>query len=302
MKPYYSDASMTLYHGDVMDVLLEMPEDSVQCVVTSPPYFGLRDYATPCQIGREAAPDAYVATMATAFREVRRVLKRSGTCWLNLGDTMMPDKNEAMIPHRVVMALQADGWICRSTIIWAKPNPMPESVTDRPTKSHEYLFLLTKSARYYYDADAIAEPAQLDPRGDGLHSGYSPPGQEPHRGSLNSGVKHAIPASHNGSTFHRGKRKYTGMRGKRSVWIVPTFPLKEAHFATFPPKLIEPCVLAGSAPGDVVLDPFVGSGTTCLVARKHGRKAIGIDINADYLQLAIKRNAQQTLWFTDAAL
>lgn len=323
MKPYHTNYGMTLYHGDVLDVLRELPDESVQCVVTSPPYWALRDYGVSGQLGLEPTPDEYVAKMVSVFAEVRRVLRTDGTCWLNLGDSYNANQGSGFdtnrdgghrkaaavsprlrwgkpkdlvgIPWRVAFALQDDGWWLRSDIIWAKPNPMPESVTDRPTKAHEYLFLLTKSSRYYYDADAIREPHNVD-WSDGRRSGQT--------------IGHSVMAGHplarggtgqaDRSTDYRAFPNPYG-RNKRSVWTVATQPYAEAHFATFPAKLIEPCILAGSREGDTVLDPFMGSGTTALVARKHGRQAIGIDINADYLDLTIKRNAQQTLWFTEAA-
>lgn len=324
MTPYHHDAGMTLYHSDVLDVLRQMPDESVQMCVTSPPYWALRDYGTPGQLGLESTPEEYVANMVAVFREVRRVLRDDGVVFLNLGDSYwngggekrdgghgfvdggkpkldaakgmllqkpsstelgLKTKDMVGIPWRVAFALQADGWWLRSDIIWAKPNPMPESVTDRPTKAHEYLFLLTKQARYWYDAEAIAEPAE--------HRVWRP-GRE--------NAITAYPGSPN--RYSDGPSGFptneTG-RNRRTVWTVATQPYVHAHFATFPEKLVEPCILAGSREGDTVLDPFVGSGTTALVARKHGRKAIGIDINADYLDMAIKRNAQQTLWFTEAA-
>ncbi len=217
----------------------------------------------------------------------------------------MQPKQELGIPEMVKRALMRDGWICRQTIIWAKPNPMPESVTDRCTKSHEYIFLLSKSTKYFYDADAISELSQFDLRGAGLHNGYSPPGQAPHGGSINSGVKHDC---HKGSVFHTGKtaehqenrssakeRVDNGRRNKRDVWSIATEAFPDAHFATFPRKLVEPCVLAGSRARDVVLDPFVGSGTTLEVAKRLGRRAIGIELNPDYLPMIARRLQQSVL-------
>jgi len=340
----YSNGYSSLYHGDSREVLKSMPIESVQCVVTSPPYWGLRDYQIEGQLGLEPTPEEYVANMVEVFREVWRVLNPTGTVWLNLGDSYssgnrttttndsfrgdtpvnvvrpkvikgIKPKDLIGIPWRVAFALQADGWYLRSDIIWSKPNPMPESVTDRPTKAHEYIFLLTKSQRYYYDADAIREPSNND---DG--------------------------------------------RNKRSVWEITTQPYSEAHFATYPEKLVEPCILAGTPEKGVcaecknpwereilltrsdfrddkgrthslahqrmgkqpppekgwkseretigwkpmcgcnantvpatVLDPFVGSGTTCAVSQRLGRHSIGIDASAEYLELAKKRIGRVSL-------
>ncbi len=343
--PYYQSEGMTLYHGDVLEVLREIPDQSIQCVVTSPPYWSLRDYGADGQIGMEPTLGEYIAGMVDVFAEVRRVLAVDGTCWLNLGDTYagggrggnpdesvhkkqssnagtlyspfaVPDglkrKDLIGVPWRVAFALQEDGWWLRSDIIWSKPNPMPESVTDRPTKAHEYIFLLTKSERYFYDAAAIREPAKDDGRGPGLQSPYAPPVLAAHRGARHDyNGKHKTDKQRGHSRRHAGfNDRWNAMTreeqqalgaNKRSVWTVATKPYTGAHFATFPPKLIEPCILAGSRAGDVVLDPFMGSGTTAFVAQKHGRRSMGIDINAEYLDLAIERNAQKTLWFGGVA-
>lgn len=294
MTPWLDDGDVRLYHGDVLEVLRQLEPGSVQTCVTSPPYWGLRDYGEPGQLGLEPTPGEYVARMVQVFREVRRVLRDDGTLWLNLSDSYaaarggtyqpaetlaggiggkMPNgettnrgrnggyspardaqaiglkhKDLVGIPWRVAFALQQDGWYLRSDIIWAKPNPMPESVTDRPTKSHEYLFLLTKSPRYFYAADAIRETTDAN---------------------------------------------------ARSVWTITTKPYAGAHFATFPPELPARCIKAGTTEGDTVLDPFSGSGTTAWVARNLGRRAIGIDLNADYLALAADRLKQLSL-FADA--
>jgi DNA modification methylase len=359
--------------GDCRDILKTLPDQSVHCVVTSPPYWGLRDYGTATwdggdpqcdhirangrndvtaerlaeraelfgtgtgagskvhgiqfsaecgkcgatridsQIGLEPTPEAYVATMVEVFREVRRVLRKDGTLWLNLGDSYANTGNKGQdfsaskvgyggagrivvggqpikeipiglkakdlvgIPWRVAFALQADGWYLRQDIIWAKPNPMPESVTDRCTKAHEYIFLLSKSERYYYDAAAIAEPASEDSgwskqRASGVNTWeYN-----------NSGARIAVTGqSIESSTF--GK---SGTRNKRSVWTVTTQPFSEAHFATFPPALIEPCVMAGCPKGGIVLDPFGGAGTTGMVADRLQRDAIIIELNPDYAAMA----------------
>lgn len=311
----------TLYLGDCSDVLRGMPAQSVNCCVTSPPYFGLRDYGNDAQIGLEQTPDEYVTKLVEVFREVRRVLRDDGTLWLNLGDsyaaarggTHMPAQtvaggknghgNEAAfrgmggekrgsahrnalaiglkhkdligIPWRVAFALQADGWYLRQDIIWAKPNPMPESVTDRCTKSHEYLFLLSKSPRYYFDHEAIKEPAV----------GGKPGNTKPTKGGR---------AYEDGHTEHRTavnlhKMGAVEFRNRRDVWNVATKPYKGAHFATFPPDLIEPCVLAGCPVGGTVLDPFGGAGTTGLVAQSLGRNSILIELNPEYIEIAKRR-------------
>jgi DNA modification methylase len=407
---------LRLIQGDALTVLQTLPTESVHCVVTSPPYWGLRDYGTPGQLGLEATPEEYVVKMVAVFREVKRVLRKDGTLWLNMGDSYassppgnttegvsaastlhgvngatgryretlsqsvqtkrntvvggLKPKDLVGIPWRLAFALQADGWYLRCDIIWSKPNPMPESVTDRPTKAHEYVFLLSKSARYYYDAEAIREPAtyagpnghQLSPYGQGF-SRRSPEEealrQDKQRGH---GRRHAG-FSDRWDAMSKTEQGALG-RNKRSVWEIATQPYPEAHFATFPEALVKPCILAGTsekgccpecgAPwerqlerqhygslgprergldeaevgmsrnnlggqkvwnsykgptttgwqptckhgheptGCTVLDPFVGSGTTCLVANTLGRKAIGIELNPGYLALARKR-CQQTV-------
>lgn len=292
--------------GDCLNVLPTLDAGSVQMCVTSPPYFGLRDYGVDGQIGLEATPDEYIARLVDVFREVRRVLADDGTLWLNLGDSYANDtkwggqttgkhaaalhgktplvrakrslglksKDLLMIPARVALALQADGWYLRSDIIWHKPNPMPESVNDRPTKAHEYLFLLAKSERYYYDAAAIAEPSARpgDVQGTSKTEGMGP-GYDGNRTRM--GLLRGIAV---GET-----------RNRRTVWTVATQPYSGAHFATFPPALIEPCVLAGSRPGDTVLDPFAGAGTTGLVADRLGRASILIELNPQYARMAQRR-------------
>ena len=285
----------TLYQGDALEILRQLPDGSVHTCVTSPPYWGLRDYGVEGQIGLEKTPEEYVEKLVAIFREVRRVLRDDGTLWLNLGDcytsggraTRAPDrksgaremdvrpptpfglkpKDLVMIPFRVALALQADGWYVRSTIIWYKPNCLPESVKDRPTTAHEYIFLMSKSPRYYYDADAIAEEA----------TGRDP-GNKSHKHEILGGTKAGL--------CNIGPKT---RRNKRSVWTIPTRPFKEAHFAVFPPDLIEPCILAGSPPDGVVLDPFFGSGTTGLVAQKHGRQWIGVELNPEYIRIAEER-------------
>ena len=347
---------MSLLRADARQIPLV--DGCVQCCVTSPPYFGLRDYGHAGQIGLESSPDAYVAELVAVFREVRRVLRDDGPVWLNLGDShagywgdktakkegrrssadtngwtndfnmnAKPDfhtvfdasgikpKDLVGIPWRVAFALQADGWWLRSDVIWSKPNPMPESVTDRCTKSHEYIFMLTKSAKYYYDADAIKEPISASFANDPRHktggntnndkAGYAAAGAQnpkgPHRlfGKGNAKTFRGGGAYTKGQSFdntalveresHGNVPNETGLRNKRSVWTVATKPFKGAHFATFPPDLIKPCILAGSKPGDTVLDPFGGAGTTGVVAQKHGRNAILIELNPAYNVMAERR-------------
>jgi DNA modification methylase len=298
--------SIQVVTGDCRDVLATLPDESVHCVVTSPPYFGLRDYGVDGQIGLEATPDAFVAELVAVFREVRRLLREDGVLWLNLGDSYANDgkwggssggkhvealhgntsigrgrrntglksKDLIGIPWRVAFALQADGWYLRQDIIWAKPNPMPESVQDRCTKAHEYVFLLSKSARYHYDADAIAEDA-VYLAGEGGHQSFGKPGgkAEIAYGSMVSGKKWDS----------------NGKRNARSVWTIATQPFKEAHFATFPPELAERCIKAGCPVGGTVLDPFGGAGTTGLVADRLQRNAILIELNPAYAEMARKR-------------
>ncbi len=281
----------------------------VQLCVTSPPFYGLRDYGHDGQIGLEQTPEEYIAAMVEVFRCVREVLADDGTLWLNLGDSYarnagpeeskyatkhtlstgqrglydnnaipsrknrppegLKPKDLIGIPWRVAFALQADGWYLRQDIIWHKPNPMPESVRDRCTKAHEYIFLLSKSERYFYDAEAIKEPETMRPQRR----------LTPRKANPNAKV-HGMPVYRQAEGGTGG-----GMRNKRSVWTVATRPYKGAHFAAFPPALIEPCILAGSRVGDVVFDPFMGSGTTAAVAVKHGRKYLGCELNEDYRAL-----------------
>ncbi len=298
--------------GDCRDELKKMAAESVHCCVTSPPYWGLRDYGEGDQIGLEATPEAYVEQMVNVFREVKRVLRGDGTLWLNLGDSYasyrdsrcspqsLDEKQRTMptqgasnrgraafvgsrvkhkdlvgIPWRVAIALQADGWYLRQDIIWAKPNPMPESVTDRCTKAHEYIFLLSKSPRYYYDADAIKEDL-VYPNETRRPLGSKGAWQMDGRGQRDNG----------GGAEYEG---YPDKRNKRSVWTVTTKPFKGAHFATFPPDLIEPCVLAGCPEGGIVLDPFGGAGTAGMVADRLGRNAVLIELNAEYAEMAHAR-------------
>lgn len=300
----------TVHNCDALKLLGNMSPQSVNCIVTSPPYFGLRDYGVSGQIGLEETPQQFVAKLVELFREARRVLRDDGTVWVNLGDTYtgggrggnpplsaywkqgtnegsliasrtdvdgLASKNLLGIPWRVAFALQDDGWILRSDIIWHKPNPMPESVTDRPTKAHEYVFLFVKSQRYFYDAEAIKEPS--------IYGGQSTP-----FGNKNAAARGVERLTGN----MRDDVKYTTAmdRNKRSVWSVGSEPFAGAHFATFPTKLIEPMILAGCPVGGVVFDPFMGSGTTALVARKHGRNYIGSELNPEYTKIARNRLAQ----------
>ena len=298
-----------IYHGDCLDVLSGLPAKSVQTCVTSPPYFGLRDYGHPGQLGLESTPEEYISNMVEVFRAVRDVLSDDGTLWLNIGDSYassdgirhsrpqrdnsgglvnnrresrgaqewtkgstvsvnrrygMKPKDLIGIPWMLAFALRADGWYLRQDIIWHKPNPMPESVRDRCTKAHEYIFLLSKSARYYYDAEAILEDAKWERWGDQT-VGKEQQGTAKWIGNKSKAELQAI-----------------GKKNRRSVWSVATRPYKGAHFATFPPALIEPCILAGSKPGDIVLDPFFGSATTGQVAQDLARNWIGCELNAEY--------------------
>lgn len=299
--------SWEIRQGRNLDLLAEMPDESVQTCVTSPPYWGLRDYGEDDQLGLEPTPEEYVENLVAVFREVRRVLRDDGTLWLNLGDsyasgeigrhdgrtegshygakhpgkrqqarltTGLKPKDLVGIPWRVAFALQADGWYLRSDIIWHKPNPMPESVTDRPTKSHEYIFLLTKQPRYYYDADAIREAGSDNSHGGGQTGAHRYYAQAGRNDSASLAI--AQPAGERG-------------RNRRSVWTVTTKPFSGAHFAVFPPDLIEPCVLAGCPEGGTVLDPFSGSGTTGMVALRHNRSYIGLELNPEYAEMSRAR-------------
>jgi len=258
MKPMNK---VNVREGNCLDILPTMDEKLVNCCVTSPPYYGLRDYGSDEQIGQEETPEAFVESLVKVFREVRRVLADDGTLWLNLGDSYGKGKQLLGIPWRVALALQADGWYLRQDIIWSKPNPMPESVTDRCTKAHEYIFLLSKKPKYYYDAEAVKEDATTKFNGGG------------HKGRL-------------GDEGWKGRTENADMnRNKRSVWEVPTGSYAAVHFATFPPDLIKPCILAGCPTGGTVLDPFGGSGTTGMVALELGRSAELIELNPKYVEI-----------------
>lgn len=322
---------LTILQGDSRDLLKAMPDDSVDCIVTSPPYWGLRDYGVAGQIGQEETPEAFIAVLVDLFREARRVLKPAGTCWVNMGDSynaynanrgkstgfsdgkagrghptakkgLATDglKNKDLVgqPWMLAFALRADGWFLRQDIIWHKPNPMPESVTDRCTKAHEYVFLLTKSERYFYDADAVKEKASpnTNPRLAGNGKG-SWNGSKFHEGKTaihqlrrsQKDRKHDPAAGNKNSSFDEAMAVMPEDRNKRSVWTVPSAPFKEAHFATYPPDLIKPCILAGCPVGGVVLDPFGGSGTTGAVALELGRRAILMELNPEYVSIIHRR-------------
>lgn len=297
----------TVINGDCRKVLRLIDDNDMDSCVTSPPYFGLRDYGVDGQIGLEQTPEEYVSQMVDVFREVRRVLKKEGTLWLNIGDSYagsgkgpagnlgkthnerevkqssalvpegMKPKDLIGIPWMVAFALRADGWYLRQDIIWAKPNPMPESVKDRCTKSHEYIFLLSKSANYYFDNEAIKEPA----RNWGTRDR-----SEMRGGTTDPKLKHHGLA---GKEWEENPTK-----NKRDVWSVTTKAYKGAHFATFPKELIRPCILAGCPKGGTVLDPFGGSGTTGEVAKEEGRDAFLIELNPKYIPLIEARNVDET--------
>lgn len=302
--------------GDALETLKTLPGESTQMCVTSPPYYALRDYEATGQIGLEQTPEEYIARLVDVFRELRRVLKPDGTLWLNIGDSYaggagrwgkengMSDKQAAHkgshgqiaarwkhdsikqkdmigIPWALAFAMRDDGWYLRSDIIWRKPNPFPESVTDRPSKSYEHLFLLSKSPRYYYDSEAIKEPVAegtVERKRRGLSADHKYANGTP--GQTAQGINRPRAA---------GSGIGVTMRNKRDVWDAVNNGYRGAHFATFPEKLIEPCILAGSKPGDTVIDIFFGSGTTGAVALKFNRQYIGIDINPDYCNLAENR-------------
>jgi DNA modification methylase len=346
VKTFFEHSCGVLYNGDALSVLRDLPEASIHCCVTSPPYWGLRDYGVAGQLGLERTPEEYVSHMVEVFREVRRVLDPAGTLWLNIGDSYCSDagrdrvpttkpgdrvpsgwtnriptrrvhamrkgkdcdpkrgpgapgqplgvcaapglkpKDLVGIPWMLAFALRADGWYLRSEIIWAKPNPMPESVQDRPTKAHETIFLLAKRAKYFYDAEAIAE------RTHGAHTVGTKDWES--RKSAGEPMRHGLAgaAQANAGQF---KPRQSETRNKRSVWTVATEPFPEAHFATFPQALIRPCILAGCPEGGTVLDPFSGAGTTALVAKENGRRFVGIELSSSYCRMSAKRLAQEVI-------
>lgn len=326
-----------IFWGDALSVLKTLDSESINCCVTSPPYYNLRDYGVDGQVGLENSPEEYIQKLVEIFREVRRVLKNDGTLWVNIADSYAASgkgrnkdgrrkagddlqntsagtikgtlarttvcgckpKDLIGIPWMLAFALRADGWYLRQDIIWHKPNPMPESVKDRCTKSYEHIFLLTKSPKYYFDSEAIAEPVT-----ESTVKRVTQPNLENQKGSYtpskaNGNMKAQLPRyggkkyTENPDVFHRTKSgnlyEYRPNRNKRDVWTVTTKPFKGAHFATFPPDLIEPCVLAGCPAGGVVLDPFAGSGTTGMVAKKHGRDFVLIELNEEYVKLCEER-------------
>ncbi len=277
----------TVLVGSAMDVLTTIPSAAVQTVVTSPPYFGHRAYGSgetaEQELGREKSVDEYIDRLVEVFRETRRVLRPDGTLWLNLGDTYRMGRLLG-VPWRVALALQDDGWRLRSDIIWHKPNAMPSSVKDRPTTDHEYLFLFSASSDYYYDQDAIREPHKTfsgESKMRGGRSHFGKRGGTPEAGK-NGGNSNLHDARWDQAFHPLG-------RNRRTVWNVPVGKFREAHFAVFPEALIEPCILAGSRPGDLVLDPFLGSGTTAVVSVKNRRKYCGIELLPEYAEMATKR-------------
>lgn len=311
-----------IIQGDCIKVVQSLPSDTIQTVITSPPYWGLRDYGMTEQIGLEETVQEYIQKIVSLFREIKRVLKDDGTVWLNLGDAYagsgrgriangrthpginhmqsvgqtsgvinlsnkvagLKPKDLIGLPWRVAFALQEDGWYLRKDIVWNKPNAMPESVRDRPTSSHEYIFLLSKSQKYYYDHEAIKEEAAYKPFPD------PPRGSRGAFGMEQLGRREDKPrGSFKGKYGDLAFRAIRNKRNKRSVWTVATKPTKDAHFATYPVELIEPCVLAGCPVDGIVLDPFMGSGTTGIAALKHSRNFIGIELNPDYIKIANKR-------------
>lgn len=298
--------TVSILVGDCVEQMKLLPSGSMQMCVTSPPYFGLRDYGVDGQIGRELTPDEFVSSLVIVFREVKRLLKDDGTLWLNIGDSYArtggTDKKPSVsatvgstrntlkqnsdrkqnaasiglkakdlvgVPWMLAFALRADGWYLRQEIIWHKTNAMPESVKDRCVKAHEQIFLLTKKPKYYFDYDAVREPAVKGASGSKFNKGKT--------------------ATHQLNRASEKDRAETATRNKRSVWAIATQPFAEAHFATFPPSLIEPCILAGSRFGDTVLDPFGGAGTTGLVSQQHGRDAVLTELNPEYAEIARRR-------------
>lgn len=326
---------MQIITGEATEALRLLPSGCCSTCVTSPPYYGLRNYGEDGQIGLEKTPEEYTRRLVEVFREVRRVLKDDGTLWLNIGDSyaasgkgrnrngLFNEKAENIqssgqrksrirrtcegnglkrkdligIPWLLAFALRADGWYLRSDIIWQKPNAMPESVKDRPTRAHEYIFLLSKSEHYHYDAEAVMEPAvgfynaaPAGSKGTGKPNARRRGNSRTFRGG---GAYTHDQAAENSASVERESHgltpNETGKRNRRTVWTIATRPYKGAHFATFPEELVQPCILAGSRPGDTILDPFCGSGTTGAVAIQEGRDFIGIDINPEYSKMSEQR-------------
>lgn len=272
-----------VFHGEALQVLKSFPDSMVQAVVTSPPYYGQRDYGNDNQIGTETSPDEYLNRLLDIFDEIKRVLKEDGTLWINIGDKYI-DGNLAGLPWRLAIGLKERGWILRSDIIWHKPNAMPSSVQNRPTTDHEYIFLFTKTSKYYYDSDSIREPHITFSEESKMKGGRNHLGKKDGTPELGKNSGNA--------NLHRGRWDqafHPKGRNKRTVWQVSLSKFREAHFAVFPEKLIEPCILAGSPEGSLILDPFFGAGTTGIVSMSNGRKFIGIELNRDYCEIAMKR-------------
>lgn len=358
-EPFVADPDFTLYVGDVRDVLAELPAESIDCALTSPPFYALRDYGVDGQIGLEASPEEWAAELVGVFREVRRVLKPEGTLWIECGDSyagsrcgppgdgevgrhvvqtdvFIKSKREGKrwgggdnavpglkpkdlmgTPWLLAFALRADGWWLRQAIIWHKPNAMPESATDRCTTAHSYVFLLSKAARYWFDAEAIAEPAewarwgdQTVPKYEGTDtaSGWMQPKTKAElydelkqrRRGTEEYESQGLEAGRRYASATGGLTKPTG-KNPRSVWTIPTQGFSEAHFATWPEALAERIIKAGCPEGGVVLDPFMGSGTTALVARRLGRKSVGVELNPDYAAMCARRLGQQSLLAEESA-
>lgn len=323
--PYYQDDSVTLYHGDALDVAKALPDRSVDCVITSPPYFGLRDYGVIGQIGIESHPIKYVGALGAVFSELRRVLADDGTLWLNLGDSYSaagghtdpggtsalqgrrvqlmqnlpakgadrPAKNLLGIPWRVAFALQDDGWILRNDVIWHKSNAMPESVTDRLSNRYEHVFLFSKSRRYRFDLDQLRIPCSTLEPGD---PSYRANGKSDRRRKDHAAPPGQSPQTNMVATGTRHVAAAAAGRNPGDVWTISTQPFSGAHFATMPAALAQRCIAASCTPGGTVLDPFSGSGTTGMAAQRLGCKYVGIDLNREYLDLSLRTRLQ------DAAL
>lgn len=320
---------MSLFVGDAYRLIKRIPDNRINCIVTSPPYWGLRDYGVDGQIGLEQSPELYVRKLVLLFREMRRTLTTDGSVWLNIGDSFygsgkahgqtdfsnskqgtnsgslvgltqakpysllkhssLKPKDQIGIPWRVALALQADGWYLRSDIIWHKPNPMPESVLDRPTRAHEYIFLLTKSPDYYYNHVAVKEDCVSSDKDKERMKNNEQRQTSKYEGDVDQRLSGSGSKIKHQATVGNGIK-----RNRRSVWTIATSNFKDAHFATFPEKLVEPCVLAGCPKGGVVLDPFTGSGTVGVVAERLGRKFIGFELNEEYAAIARKRLGYDT--------
>lgn len=350
MTPYFDQNGITIYHGDCRTVLPTLASCSVNCAVTSPPYYGLRDYGTESQIGLEQTPEEYVSQLVRIFSEVHRVLRDDGTLWLNLGDSSagsgkggnpgssphikqksnsgslgvrnriqhtpgLKPKDLIGIPWMVAFALRSAGWFLRADIIWIKPNPMPESVIDRPSRCHEYIFLLSKSKHYFYDAKAVAEVASMSSIDRWAQDVENQKGStRGNGGEKTNGTMKAVGGPRKSDKQRGHSRRHAGFndrwdamekseqcggtRNNRDVWMIAPSQFRQAHFATFPPKLIEPCIKAGCPVGGIVLDPFFGAGTTGLVCQQQNVRCIGIESNSAYCEIAARRLSQGVLEFT----